>query len=47
VATVATWNKGPAFGPHWYPIALVLVSIPCAWIGGKLYEKRQLTAPSP
>ena len=38
VATVATWNKGPAFGPHWYPIALVLVSIPCAWIGGKIYE---------
>jgi len=43
VATVATWNKGSAFGPHWYPIALVLVSIPCAWIGGKIYEKRQLT----
>ena len=41
VATVATWNKGPAFGPHWYPIALVLVSIPCAWIGGRLYESRQ------
>jgi len=46
VATVATWNKGPAFGPHWYPIALVLVSIPCAWIGGKIYEKRQLTTTS-
>ena len=29
VATVVTWNKGPAFGPHWYPIALVLVAIPC------------------
>jgi uncharacterized membrane protein YqaE (UPF0057 family) len=39
-ATVVTWNKGPAFGPHWYPIALVLVSIPCAWIGGKIYEKQ-------
>src|SRR5881628_928924 len=36
VATVVTWNKGPAFGPHWYPIALVLVSIPCAWAGGRL-----------
>ncbi|HTD82871.1 MAG TPA: hypothetical protein VK648_03675 [Gemmatimonadaceae bacterium] len=43
VATVVTWNKGPAFGPHWYPIALVLVAIPCAWIGSKIYEKRQLT----
>ena len=43
VATVLTWNKGTEFGPHWYPIALVLVSIPCAWIGGKIYERRQLT----
>ena len=43
VATVVTWNKGPAFGPHWYPIALVLVAIPCAWLGSKIYEKRQLT----
>ena len=31
-----TWNRGPEFGPHWYPIALVVVSIPCAWLGGKL-----------
>ena len=43
VATVVTWNKGPAFGPHWYPIALVLVAIPCAWLGSKIYEKGQLT----
>jgi hypothetical protein len=37
VGLVATWNAGPAFGPKWYPIALVLVSIPCAWLGAKLY----------
>jgi hypothetical protein len=23
----------------WYPIALVLVSIPCAWVGGRLAER--------
>ena len=46
VATVVTWNKGPAFGPHWYPIALVLVSIPCAWVGAMLYEKLQLKSTS-
>jgi hypothetical protein len=40
VATAATWNKGPEFGPHWYPIVLLLSSLPCAWIGGKLYESR-------
>jgi len=33
---VATWNKGPEFGPHWYPIALIVTAIPCAWLGGRL-----------
>ena len=23
-------------GPAWYPIALALSSLPCAWVGGKL-----------
>jgi hypothetical protein len=31
-----TWNKGPAFGPHWYPVALIVTAIPCAWLGGRL-----------
>ena len=31
-----TWNKGPAFGPHWYPLALVVLALPSAWAGGKL-----------
>jgi uncharacterized MnhB-related membrane protein len=34
----ATWNKGPAFGPHWYPLALIVLAMPQAWAGGKLYE---------
>jgi hypothetical protein len=33
---VVTWNKGPAFGPHWYPLALVVLALPSAWAGGKL-----------
>jgi drug/metabolite transporter (DMT)-like permease len=33
---VLTWNKGPAFGPHWYPVALIVTAIPCAWLGGRL-----------
>jgi len=32
----ATWNHQPSLGPHWYPIALVLLAIPTAWAGGKL-----------
>jgi hypothetical protein len=25
-------------GPVWYPAALVIVALPCAWAGGKLYR---------
>jgi hypothetical protein len=31
-----TWNKGPAFGPHWYPLVLIVLAMPQAWAGGKL-----------
>jgi hypothetical protein len=34
---MATWNKN--LGPHWYPIALVILAIPQCWLGGKLFEK--------
>ena len=27
-------------GPAWYPIALVLTALPCAWLGGALYRVR-------
>jgi hypothetical protein len=36
VGAAVTWNKGPAFGPHWYPLALVVLAMPQAWAGGKL-----------
>jgi len=35
-----TWNKGPEFGPKWYPLALVAIALPCAWLGGRLREKQ-------
>ena len=38
---VATWDRGPEFGPHWYPLLLVLTALPCAWAGGWL-RTRQL-----
>lgn len=37
VGAAVTWNKGPAFGPHWYPVALIVLAIPTAWVGGKLF----------
>ena len=36
LGAAATWNKGPALGPHWYPLALVVLAMPQAWAGGKL-----------
>jgi len=46
VGAVATWNKGPAFGPHWYPLALVVLALPSAWAGGKL-RLMQMSAAQP
>jgi len=34
IGAVVTWNK--SLGPHWYPLALVVLALPCGWIGGKL-----------
>lgn len=34
---------GPEFGPLWYPVTLILISLPCAWIGGKLVRERVKT----
>jgi len=36
VGAAVTWNRGPAFGPHWYPVALIVLALPTAWVGGKL-----------
>jgi peptidoglycan/LPS O-acetylase OafA/YrhL len=44
LGAIATWNAGPQFGPRWYPLALVVTALPCAWVGGKLREK-QLQRP--
>ena len=37
IGAAATWNRGPAFGPHWYALALVVTALPTAWVGGKLH----------
>jgi hypothetical protein len=43
LGAVATWNQGPAFGPHWYPVALVVLALPTAWAGGKLHAMQLLS----
>ena len=37
-ATVATWGRGPEFGPKWYALAVIAMAIPCAWAGGRLRD---------
>ncbi len=37
VGAAATW-KHTELGPHWYPVALVITALPCAWVGGKIRE---------
>jgi peptidoglycan/LPS O-acetylase OafA/YrhL len=37
---IGTWNKGPEFGPKWYPLTLVGIALPCALIGGLLRERQ-------
>jgi uncharacterized membrane protein YfcA len=39
IGTLATWNRGPEFGPKWYAITITILAIPTAWIGGKLARK--------
>lgn len=36
--SVAALLSGPELGPLWYPIALVVTALPCAWLGGKFRE---------
>jgi hypothetical protein len=33
----AMWH----LGDHWYPIALALTALPCAWAGGALYASKR------
>jgi hypothetical protein len=33
---IATWNKVSLYGPHWYPVVLVVLALPTAWLGGRL-----------
>jgi hypothetical protein len=29
----------PELGPLWYPVALAVTGLPCAWLGGVLYHQ--------
>ena len=44
--TVATWNGGPQYQSHWYPVALTVLALPCAWAGGALRVRQIESRPS-
>lgn len=33
---VAMWH----LGQHWYPLAIIVTALPCAWLGAKLARRR-------
>jgi hypothetical protein len=35
LGSVANWDKSAA----WYPVALIVVTLPCTWLGGFLFER--------
>jgi len=41
---VATWNRD--LGPHWYPVVIALIALPCSWLGAKLFLLKNATAVS-
>lgn len=41
IGAVTAWNKSAELGPHWYPLALVMLAMPTAWLGGKLGSSRK------
>ena len=38
IGAAATWNR--ALGPHWYPLALIVLAMPQAWAGAALHARR-------
>ena len=33
---IATWGKGPEFGPTWYAPLVAATALPCVWLGARL-----------
>lgn len=44
LGVLATIGAGPEFGPTWYPLSLMAIALPCAYVGGRLAEARRQEA---
>ena len=38
---IATIVVTPKLGPVWYPLALLLATVPACWLGGRIFEGRR------
>jgi hypothetical protein len=45
LGVLATLGGGPEFGPLWYPLALVAISLPCGYLGARIVERRRQPQP--
>lgn len=43
--TIVTWDKGPEYGPKWYPISLIVLAIPAVLLGAKLRSSAPMAQP--
>jgi hypothetical protein len=34
IGTIANWDR--SLGNAWYPVALIIITLPCCWLGGRL-----------
>ena len=41
LGAMANWDRSA----NWYPVLLVLVTLPCAWLGGRLVEIKNSKLP--
>jgi hypothetical protein len=41
LGAAANWDRSA----NWYPVLLVFVTLPCAWLGGRVAESRQSKQP--
>jgi len=46
IAGAAVARSRPDLGPLWYPLALVVLALPCAWMGAWLYQRRAASSAS-
>jgi hypothetical protein len=37
---VATREAGPELGPRWYSLAIILIALPSAWLGGTIQARK-------